>query len=236
MLHIIVGSDKEKMRTQFQKLRRDFRGVCGDERVVLEDEVAGGLLDTLGQSQGLFGGTTLVVMDQVLDKKEAQKIFLAHLETLVQSKNIFLVIESAFDKGSLGLVREKVEHFFEYLAKKADYRPAFNIFSLGDALGARNKKDLWVLYQQAVSAGLSSEEIQGTLFWQVKNMALMKSGSPKGDCGLSPFVAQKAKKFCMNYTKEEIMNLAHGLTRIFHEDRRGGEPMLTAIEKFILAL
>ena len=35
----------------------------------------------------------------------------------------------------------------------------FNIFSLTDAVGARNKKEAWVLYQKALLAGVSAEEI-----------------------------------------------------------------------------
>jgi len=50
----------------------------------------------------------------------------------------------------------------------------FNIFALTDALGARQKKDAWILYQKALGAGLSAEEIFFKIVWQVKSMLIAK--------------------------------------------------------------
>ena len=120
------------------------------------------------------------------------------------------------------------------MLEKKDAKQKFNIFSLGDALGERNKKNLWILYQNAVTANMGDEVICGTLYWAIKNMALTKNSA--GDVGLNPFSAKKFRKFAQNYTTKEIINLSHMLTRIYHEAHRGGEPMNIALEKFILNL
>lgn len=236
MLHIIYGKDREKGRARFRALRDELAKKYTEERLVVEGEVSDGFLDTIAASQGLFGDTTLFVFDCVFDKKNEQEMLLAHANDLFASPNFFLILEPLLEKSIADELEDAKVLIEECVAKKVDMRPDFNIFSLGDALGKRNKKELWVLYQEATLAGLSSEEISGTLFWAVKNIALMKNAKPGDDCGMSPFVAKKSRGFAENYTGEEIENLSHTLVTLYHEAHRGGEPMEIALERFILNL
>lgn len=57
----------------------------------------------------------------------------------------------------------------------------------------KQKKDLWVLYHKALEEGISAEEITNTLFWAVKNLALMKSAPVGDDPGMSPFAEKKSR-------------------------------------------
>lgn len=236
MLKVIYGKDREKGRARFRATREELGKKYKEERLVMEGEVSDGFLDTITSSQGLFGDVTLFVFDSVFDKKDEQEMLLAHASELVSSPNYFLILETSLEKSIADGLKEAGVEMEECVAKKADYRPDFNIFSLGDALGARNKKELWVLYQEALDNGLSSEEISGTLFWAVKNIALMKNAKPGDDCGMSPFAAKKARGFATKYSEEEIENLSRSLVTIYHEAHRGGEPMEIALERFILAL
>lgn len=236
MLHIIYGTDREKARARFRVLREELLKKSGCERVVSEGEVTSSFLSEAASSRGLFGEITLFVFDSVFDKKGEQEILAAHGEELALSSNYFLVLEVVFDKDTTTAIKESEAIIEEHAGKKVDTRPDFNIFSLGDALGKRNKKELWVLYQGALAAGFEPEEICGTLFWAVKNIALMKNAKPGDDCGVSPFVATKTRGFAKNYTQEEIINISRSLTAAYHEAHRGGEPMNIAIERFILEL
>ncbi len=236
MLYIIYGTDREKGRARFRVLRETLAKKIGDEMVVEEGEATAGFFETTVSSRGLFGETTLFVFDCVFDKKVEQEVLLAHATALTESMNSFLIFEPSLEKGiadELGAVATEAE---ECTAKKSEYKPDFNIFSLGDALGKRNKKELWVLYQGALGAGLSSEEICGTLFWSVKNIALMKNVKTGDDAGLNPFVAKKSRGFSANYTALEIAGLSRSLSAIYHEAHRGGEPMEIALERFVLSL
>lgn len=235
MLQIIYGNDREKARTRFRVLRDELIKKCGDERVVAEGEVTNEFMDEAVSSQGLFGGATLYTFNNVLGKKPEQEFLVVRSEELVSSPNYFLIFEIGLEK-SVATALKEAGVFLEEFSVKKDTRPEFNIFSLGDALGKRNKKDLWILYQEARTAGLEPEEICGTLFWAVKNIALMKSSKPNDDAGLSSFVASKTRGFAKNYTQEEIRNLSHALMGIYHEAHRGGEPMEVALERFILNL
>jgi len=234
MLHIIYGNDREKGRARFRELRKKLSKECGEERAILEGELSKELLHSFAASQGLFGNTSLFTFDCLFDKKAEQEVLLAHANELCLSLNSFLVFEPELDKKIAGEIKITQAEVEEYVAKKIDTRPDFNIFSLGDALGKRNKKELWVLYQEALTSGLSGEEICNTLFWTVKNIALMKNARMDDNCGLNPFVATKARSFAKNYSQEEIASLSRSLVTIYHEDHRGGEPMNISLERFIL--
>lgn len=234
MLHVIYGKDREKGRARFRVLREDLHKKFKEEHTVLEGDVSENFLGGAASSQGLFGETTLFVFDCVLDKKSEQEVLLSRASDLASSPNVFLVFEPSLEKSVADGLKDSGAVTEECVLKKVDTRPEFNIFSLGDALGKRDKKELWVLYQEALNAGLSPEEISGTLFWAVKNIALMKNARPGDDCGLSPFVAKKSRAFATNYTEQEILNLSKALVGAYHEAHRGGEPMDVAIERFIL--
>lgn len=236
MLYVIYGKDREKGRARFRALRESIGKECGEERAILEGELSEELFHSFAVSQGLFGNTSLFVFDCLFDKKAEQEVLLAHANELRLSPNSFLVFEPELDKKIAEEIKITKADVEEFAPKKAGARPEFNIFSLGDALGKRNKKELWVLYQEAIASGLTSEEISGTLFWAVKNLALAKGAKPGDDSGMSPFVAKKSRAFAENYTQDEIKNLSHSLVTIYHEAHRGGEPMDIALERFILAI
>ncbi len=234
MLYFIYGNDRGKGLKHFQKLR-DKLSVSGTNVVIIEEGgVSSTTIEEMVYTRGLFGETTLFIINSILEKKEEQEIVVSHAATLASSTNYFLIFEPTFAKEPAVEVSTHSIETSEYALVKADTRPAFNIFSLGDALGNRNKKDLWVLYQKACGTGLSSEEICGTLLWSVKNMALMKSAKAGDDAGLNPFVAKKTRGFAEKYTVEEIAGLSRGLVRTYHEAHRGGEPMEVGLERFIL--
>ena len=234
MLYFLYGTNRAKLRAEFQKLREKFVAAGITVEVVPEGGVSKNMLDGAVASQGLFGEKTLYIFDGILEKKDEQEVVASRAQELAVSSNIFLIVEPSVSKDFATDVIAHATEIFEHMAPKLDTRPAFNIFSLGDALGKRNKKDLWVLYQQAIEAGLSSEEISNTLFWAVKNLALMKNAKPSDDRGLNPFVAKKTRDYAKNYTEQEIKNISHNLTVLYHEAHRGGEPMDIALEKFIL--
>ncbi len=236
MLYIIYGTDREKGHARFRVLRDKLSAGGVSVVTVEEGGVSGESLEEMASARGLFGETILFIINSIFEKKEEQEIVVSSAQILASSINIFLIFEPTFTKEFATEILPHSTETFEYVLAKVDTRPAFNIFSLGDALGNRNKKDLWVLYQRACGAGLSSEEICGTLLWSVKNMALMKSAKPGDDAGLNPFVAKKSRGFSGKYTVEEIVGLSRSLVRVYHEAHRGGEPMEIGLERFVLGL
>ena len=236
MLYLIYGNDRAKGLTKFKTLREKLLKKEISAETIKEGSISNSMLDEIATARGLFNKSTLFIFESILEKKEEQEILSSHAQELEKSTNSFLIFEPSFDDDLAKKISKFATEVVEFTARKVDTRPSFNIFSLGDALGKRNRKELWVLFEQAVSAGITPEEIAGTLFWSVKNMALMKSAGANDEAGLNPFVAKKSGAFAENYSEKEIENLSRGLMEIYHEAHRGGEMMDIALEKFILSL
>lgn len=236
MLYVIYGNNRDQGLKHAQVLRDGFLNKGAVLEVVEEEKISDEWLEEALSSAGLFGERSIFVLQGVLEKKENQDIFISKKENLKNSGNVFLILEPSFSKKTAEEFEGCAEEVKEFAVSKNEDKPEFNIFSLGDALGGRNKKELWILYQRAVVAGLRDEEISGTLFWSIKNIALIKSVDGKTDAGINPYVAKKARLFAKNYTNDEIKNISQTLSRAYHEAHRGGEPMGIALEKFILSL
>jgi DNA polymerase III delta subunit len=112
----------------------------------------------------------------------------------------------------------------------------FNIFRFTDAIGARNKRQAWILYEEALAAGISPEEIFWKVVWQVKTMLLVLRTSSAEEAGMKTFPYNKAKNFIKNFQVSELKDLSTFLVVGYHETRRGRGEMETLIEKFILGL
>ena len=112
----------------------------------------------------------------------------------------------------------------------------FNIFALTDALGARDKKRAWILYQQALVAGLSAEEVFFKLFWQAKTMLIASRTKSVGETDMKSFPYSKAKSFLKNFKPGELEKLSEDLVVGYHQARRGEGGVETLVEKMLLGL
>jgi len=107
-------------------------------------------------------------------------------------------------------------------------------FALADALGARDKKKLWLLLRNALDHDSVPEELHGILFWQAKSLALAAQTASAGEAGLNPFVYGKAKRFLVNFKQNEIEKMLSKLVWMYHEAHRGRVDFSIELEKFVL--
>ena len=120
------------------------------------------------------------------------------------------------------------------LGEKEDKR--FNIFLLTDAIGARDKRGAWVLYQKALASGMVADEIFWRVMWGIKALILSQKGKDAAETGLNPFVYKKNKAFLKNWKTEELENLSEKLTLGYHDARRGIGDIDSLLEKTILSI
>jgi len=237
MLYLIYGDDFEKARAKARELIADLlKKRPGAEVFRLEDEmVNAGKLDELSGSQGLFQRKYIVFADNVFRSEEAKEIVLGKLKSLAESENIFIFLEDELGKTDLKELEkfaEKVQRF-SGVAKK---EKPFNVFSLTEILGRRDKRGLWVLYQKALAQGLAPEGIHGVLFWQIKAMLAAVLVKSAAEAGFKPFVFQKLRAFAKNYSVPELKNLSAKMVAVYHNSRRTGPSLDIALEKLILEI
>ena len=188
-------------------------------------------------AQSLFGATEagdVTLFDTPSEKTGALDALLAYVEALAQSDDVFVVIEQKLLAASAKILKAHAKKFIE--VKDTADGERFNVFALSDALARRDKKALWVLFQQAVHAGISPEELAGTFMWQIKSMRLVSRTKSAEEAGLKPFVYTKAQRALAKFTPEEIDGMSRELIALYHDARLGKRDMDIALERFVLAL
>ena len=172
----------------------------------------------------------------MFENSEAKDTVQDSLKDIAASDNVFVMLEGELDKKTLTKLEKhayKVQEFTSRLNLDGK-KEVFNNFALTDALGKRDKKNLWVLYQKALMNGSVPEELHGILFWQVKSMLLAVGSKSAEEAGLKPFVYNKAKGFARNYTHDELITLSRDLVTLYHDARRGIGDFGVRLEQWVL--
>lgn len=190
-------------------------------------------LQELLVSQALFENKYIVELSRLIDREDVKESLVDSLKEIQESENIFIWLEENVDSKTLSKIEKFAEKVQQFDSKKEFKKVEFNIFSLADALGNRDKKKLWMLYQDAKKF-FAVEEIHGTLFWQAKSMLISTKTKSATESGLKSFVYTKSLKMAKNFSPEELLNLSSRLISISHDARRGIHDFDIALERFCL--
>jgi len=237
MIYLIQGSDTIKTRHKYDALidsllarKLDSLAWKIDSENFDEEKFR-----ELIVSQDLFAHKYLVGCDHLIGDKKSQEFILTNLKEIKDSANIFIILEDALEPKILTQVKKHTEKDLSY-DKKIGEEKKFNIFAITDALGERNRKKLWVLYQEALRAGLEDEELFWKFQWMVKHMLFFKKTKEPGKSELKGFAKSKIEKYARNYQTEELENLSTQLVDLFHAVRRSEGEMETGLEKIVFGI
>lgn len=240
MLYLLYGKAVHEAKQKANELLSTLQKKKPDASVFrLEGEkFSYATFDELIGGQGLFEQKYVVYCSQLFENKEAKEYVLEKIKEVAASENIFIFVEDALDKATLSKFEKyaaKIQHF-EKEEDRSSRSKEFNIFSLTDAFGRRDKKNLWVLYQKAKTVSVEPEEIHGILFWQLKALLSASESSNAKESGLAPFVFSKAQGFLKNFSNEELVMLSSKLVALYSKARRGRVDFYLGLERFILEL
>ncbi|MFA7252403.1 MAG: hypothetical protein WC027_00920 [Candidatus Paceibacterota bacterium] len=182
-------------------------------------------LDELIASQGLFYSGSIIFADNLLEEDEVSEIVIKKMKEISTSPNLFIFLEKKLNKKELETFKkysQKIEEL-KKLEKKLNKKEALalkgekiDFFEFANALGDRNKKLLWTLYQDALAEKVPSEEVHGIFFWKVKS--LLSSG------------------YTNRYDKKTLKEMSTKLFNMYHLAHRGEIDFPTALERFILEI
>lgn len=247
MYFLYHGSDTARARELAQKtIETAKKKHAGASFVKLTPEnFSGDKFSELISTQGLFYSASLVFADHLCDEAEVSAEVLGKLKEIKASPNFFVFLEGKLNKKELEKFEkyaEKVQECVlpekrltkkEKLALKGE---KIDFFEFADTLGSRDRKQLWVLYQDALAEGVPSEEVHGIFFWQVKAMIAASRSGDAVEAGLNPFVFSKAKSFAKNYDEKKLLGMSSALFEMYHEAHRGKIDFAVALERFILEI
>ncbi len=233
MLHIFYGNDVIKVRKRAHELLSTHEENGANIGHISVETFSPGALSDLASASSLFVRTEVTLIDMLSDDASMFEVFLHEAPLLAVSPNIFVVIE-----GPLDVVTKKAltPHAKEMVEEKRVAENVFNPFLLPDAFLRRDKKSLWILLAEAWQRGLSSEEIIGTLYWQIKMLRLAERTKNAEEAGQKPFVYDKAKRALGKFKSGELDALSRGLLCVYHDGHTGKRDIDLALERWVLEL
>lgn len=251
MFYLFHGTDKIKARAQVNKIveaaKKKHEG-AGFFNLSVENFSAN-KIDELTANQGLFYSCSIVFADNLCDEMEISEILIKKLKEIKESPNFFVFLEGSLNKKELERFEkyaDKVEEF-KKIEKKLTKKEALalkgekvDFFDFTNALGEKNKKLLWTLYQDALAEEVPAEEIHAMFFWQVKAMLGALRTKDAGEAGLNPYVYTKSKAYGKNFggtaeeSEKKLKEMSSKLFTMYHEAHRGNIDFAVALEKFIL--
>lgn len=233
MLRLFYGTDTISVR-QAGYAALDACATAGADTTVIESTAyQQGLLADIAGGISLFGSGAAYLIDTPSERSEFYEDVLNALPLLAASPHTFIVIEGA-------LLADQRKKFAKQQAEltecKAEKKDSFNVFALADALARRDKKTLWMLLQDAYRAGLSGEEVVGTLWWQLKTLRLAAETQTATEAGMKDFPYSKAKRALVKFKDGELRAQSHALLTCYHDARLGALELDLALERWVLSL
>jgi hypothetical protein len=173
-------------------------------------------IESFYSGAGLFFAKSVVIFKNIFDNEETRDFILEKLALMNESNNSFVFLESKLNKPILNAFKQTDAkgnqiNVFELSKEKKE---KYDNFLLANALGDRDKRNLWIYFRQAMDKGVGMEELIGVLFWKAKDMILKK----------------KFGKF----KESELKNFASKISYLLPEARKEGRDDETAFEQFLL--
>ena len=232
MLKLYFGTDRQGVSDAATNFV--VANVAPDATVTTLDAqsyVVGQIADALGAAS-LFGGEEWFVIDTPLAHLEFNEEVQAHLAEMAESPNTFLVLEAAL----LAPVKKKyAKHAAsteEFTAAKAE---AINPFALGEAVAQKDRRQLWVLLQEAKHRGDPAEKTIGLLWWQLKSLRLAAVTNSASEAGMKDFPYNKAQRALAKFAPGEVAALSQSLLELYHDGHGGVRDIDLALEEWVLS-
>lgn len=228
MLYIYYGSDTPATRTQATNAA--YKTGTAVIRLEAETFLPQQITDAVS-SVSLFGDASTYIIDTPSSNEEMNTEALACMVDMATSTDTFIVIEGTLLAGP----KKKwlsVAQVAEECSKIPDKR--FDVFALAEALSLRDKKTLWILLCNAKQAGLVSEEIIGTLWWQLKTLRIAAVTKSAEEADMKDYPYNKAKRALRNFKAGELEELSSSLLSVYHDGHGGVRDIELGLEEWVL--
>lgn len=232
MIHLFYGTDSIASRSAALKRVDDcLEQGCRLERLEAGDLSPGRIADMAG-AVSLFGEETVYLIDTPSEDEDKFALLLGSLPVLGTSNNTIVVIE----RTVLAPIKKQFEKVDTTITEyKASAAPStYDPFLINNALVARDKKTLWMLFCRSVALQIPVEETVGIIWWQLKTLRLASMYPTADAAGMKSFPYDKAKRALRNFKPGEVEELSRSLLRVYHEARAGKLDMVLGMEGWVL--
>lgn len=233
MLHVFFGNNTITVRNKAYAKAVPYEEQ-GIKLVSIDaDSYQKGMIADIVGSMSLFGEQSVYLIDTPSQDEEFYEEVTTLLPQLKDSENSFILIEGKLLAAQKKSFQKYAETFEEITADK---EAPFNVFALAESLSRKDKKALWLGLCESRAAGLSPEEIIGTLWWQLKTLRLAKLTRNAEEAGMKDYPYSKAKRSLSNFKEGELESLSRDLLAVYHGGHMGEVDIDLALEKWTLTI
>ena len=232
MLHVFFGSDRTAVRDAADALTAKYQATHTVHTIDAYSYEPGQLLN-VAEGMSLFGEQFLYILDTPSQHDEFKDELMENLATLGTAAHHYVVLEHSLlapAKKQFAKAATTLEEF------SATTKERFNTFALTDALVARDRRRLWLLFSEAKQVGIADEEIIGVLWWQLKALRLAALTSSAEEAGMKSFPYSKAKQALRQFPLAQVEDTSRTLLAIYHDGHSGKRDLSTALEQFVLTM
>jgi hypothetical protein len=209
MLVVIAGTDPKARAVERRKIWQGPLEEIETDKVSVEEFAA------LAATDSLFGEAKGYRLQNIFST-DAQRgldgdAFIALAEALVSSPHTFILEEEKLLVGPKRALEKAGAKIIEI--KAVEKKEPFNVFALGNALSARDRKKLWLGLTTAFASGVAPENIAGILAWKARTLA---SGAR----------SEEDKKAWAALSRELVV--------MYHDSHRGLGDLALLLERFAL--
>lgn len=234
MIYLILGQNK-KVQGKISEICSQFPNASVKKMFV--DDFHPAVLEEWIIGDDLFSEKYIFCLNNICKDKAGNIFILEKLDDLLKTDKIFIWQEDNLEtklKKRLQKIKEGLE-VFDFSEEEKGSKE-YNFFPLLDALGVKNKKQLWILYQEALMSGSSADDI----FWKMKdffkNLYLIKTSENKDRLNFKPFFIKKMSGFANNFSAEEIKELFNNLIEIYYRSLNETGRLEKELELLILKI
>ena len=233
MLQVYYGNDEIKVRLEGNVQLARLSGATYEIARLSDEEYAPGFLLHYCTASSLFGPKFAYFIDVLTVSSDFYQEFLDEASALASSETIFVAVASSLNADEKKRLQKAGAELTEFKKTAED---KFNIFQMTDALAAKDKRTLWLLLCEAKTSGLSSEEVIGVLWWQLKSLRLASLTKSAEEAGMKDYPYKKARSALKHFRPFEIEELSLSLLSLYHDARRGKGELDLSLERWVLSL
>lgn len=233
MLDVFFGNDTIAVRAEAMAHLAEWRGKGAGITAIEENSYEPGAIEAAARGATLFNVPQAYLIDTPRPGTPFYEEVIANLSDLAESNSQFIVVLPSL----LAAEKKRFEKYADTLKEhKGAAKERFNNFALADALAKKDKRSLWVLFNEARMSGVALEELSGVLWWQLKTLRLAAVTDTAAEAGMKDFPYQKAKRSLSNFRPGEPAELSRSLLTVIHDSRLGRHDLDQALERWILSL
>jgi DNA polymerase III delta subunit len=230
MLAVFYGTDRKAVRDAGRVYTDNAAGAT---TIVDEASFAPGHVAASVGASSLFGGAECFLLDTPSSDNEFNDEVIANLAEMAASTNVFVILEAQLLADAKKKYAKHATTIEEFAAEKEE---RFNVFQIAEAFARKDKKQMWVLLQQARLLGIRDEETIGILWWQLKALRLAKVTRSAEEAGMKDYPYKKASQSLRNFKDGEVEVLSRALLELYHDGHQGKRDMDVGLEEWVLTI